>query len=89
MTDQVQNLRNLYDIAGNLISNVLEIRKSAKLFVATDKPYFRGVTFQDYDVPGLEKKVFRPKPIGEVEKGPTFFEPQTEKILIKTGSLSD
>ena len=45
MTDSIQNLRNLYDISGNLISNILEIKKSAKLFVATDKSYFRGVIF--------------------------------------------
>ena len=55
MTDEAYRLRNLYDITGVKITNLLEIKKSAKLFVATDKPYFRGISFVDYEIPGLEK----------------------------------
>jgi len=44
-TNEVFTLRSLFQVTGEKVQNILEIHKDSKIFIVTDKTYFKGVQF--------------------------------------------
>lgn len=64
-----QTLRTLFDIQGAKITNLLEIKEDQSIFVATDRTYYRGLRFRDFEVPGSRHPLLELPGTSGIEKG--------------------